>query len=217
MGTYEVNLAGSPIRVKSSDIKSYVTSRDKTALEFDLKTRLYPDIDDQVIKSSRIIRSRISNQEGEWFIAQGKTAPWTALGQNVKLADADPTKNDGSYDAGLLLWNHFAQSSPKGISTAKISKILHAMRPDFYPILDSRLLTLYKDSAREMGQKLNAIRNSNLMYWAAIREDLMGSSDAITELRTDLIRDDNALVKKWGNHVSDLRIHDVIAWTSAKS
>lgn len=67
------------------------------------------------------------------------TAPW--MKPEADLANADPhLVDEGKLFSGMtdLYW-HFAEIAPKGVSFAKISRVLHLKLPHLFPILDSHL------------------------------------------------------------------------------
>ncbi|BBX86919.1 hypothetical protein [Mycolicibacterium aubagnense] len=45
------------------------------------------------IRGTRAVSSRISAREGDWFISQASTAPWTST--ESSLHEADPGESDG--------------------------------------------------------------------------------------------------------------------------
>ena len=160
------------------------------------------------IRRTRAVSSRISAVEGDWFISLARTAPWTQV--DGDLRDADPGQCGGLYDSMLRLYDHFAAIAPRGINTAKISKVLHLKRPTQFPILDSRLVrTCGKAAAHEAAKY--ARRGHKRMYWAAIRCDLMKSSEALAELRRRMADHPTARVRAL-QAISDLRLHDMLTW-----
>lgn len=160
------------------------------------------------IRRTRAVSSRISGVEGDWFIKLARTAPWTPAGGG--LQDADPGESDGLYDSMLSLYDHFAAAAPKGVNMAKISKVLHLKRPTQFPILDSRLVRLYKEAAAREAATYSR-RGSKRMYWAAIRSDLERSSFRLNELRSRMAVHPAARVQEL-RAVSDLRLHDMLTW-----
>jgi len=161
------------------------------------------------IKRTRVIGSRISQVEAEWFVDRGRTAPWDGVPGDARLADADPDERDGLYDAGVALFDHF-RGRP-GVATAKISKILHMKRPGLIPILDSHLLGTYRAAASEAARSHTNPRDHERMYWAAIRDDVMDPENAarLTSLRGELRRS-NRTQPLAG--LSDIRLLDIVTW-----
>jgi hypothetical protein len=209
----KVFLAGIPIDVKTDMIRQYVKKHCKTASEYDLKAGTYKEVSEQLIKSTRVFSSRISEKECKHFVDLASTAPWSGVKPGDCLSTADPQELGGLYDKGLQLWNHFSDECPKGIADAKISKVLHAMRPSFFPVLDSRVRKVYKDRALSVALEIAAERPFKYAYWAAIRLDLICSDQALQVARLELESDKDDLVRDWAKHVSDVRLHDVLVWS----
>ena len=209
----KVFVAGKPREVETEVVRKYVTDHCKTAREYDLNAGTYDEVSEELIKSTRVFSSRISNAECEWFIERALTAPWTSVNMGDCLTTADPLDIGGIYDKGLDLWSHFSIGRPSGIADAKISKVLHAMRPSFFPILDSRVRKQYKIQALNVAQQTVDQRSFKYAYWAAIRLDLLASEEALATVRSELKNDKNELIKKWAKHVSDVRLHDVLVWS----
>lgn len=160
------------------------------------------------IRRTRAVSSRISAHEGDWFIAQAATAPWTS--SESSLHEADPGQSDGLYDAMEGLYQHFTAAAPKGVSLAKISKVLHLKRPAQFPILDSRLVRTYRDAATREA-KVYSKREYQKMYWAAIRRDLLASAEALTELRQRVREHPSSQVRAL-QVLTDVRLHDMLTW-----
>lgn len=212
----KIFVAGKPIENSTEVVRSYLLDHPKTVREFDLQTGTHSEVSDLLIKSTCIFSSRISEKQGKELIKRASTAPWDCLDFNDCLADADPAEQGGLYDKGLELWNHFTIDWPwpAGIGEAKVSKVLHAMRPSFFPILDSRLRARYKDRALEIAREISGSRLFKYAYWAAIRRDLVDSDGALKLVRSKLQMDDHEMVRTWAKHVSDVRLHDVLAWSN---
>jgi hypothetical protein len=160
------------------------------------------------IRRTRAVSSRISAAEGDWFIKLARTAPWTPADSDLR--DAGPEESGGLYDSMLHLYDHFAGAAPKGVSTAKISKVLHLKRPRQFPILDSRLVRTYREAATREATTY-ASRGKKRMYWAAIRSDLERSSDGLKELRTRMAAHPATRVQAL-QAASDLRLLDMLTW-----
>jgi len=213
----KVFVAGQARTVRTEDLQNYVCKHRRTIKEFDLRAGTYSSIDQDVIKATRVFSSRISNSELEWFESTGENAPWGNVKAEDELVHADPFESNGLYQRALSLWNHFADSAESGVAEAKISKVLHAMRPHFFPVLDSRIRRKYRSYARECANDLSLGPDVRYAYWAAIREDITMSSTVLMSLREDLkSTGGGGLLTEWAEKVSDVRLHDVVAW-SAKS
>lgn len=167
----------------------------------------------EVIRT-RKISSRISNKEVTYFLEASETAPWIRTAAD--LGNADP---EGKLFAAMtdLYW-HFAEGSPKGVSFAKISKVLHLKQPRLFPILDSHVARAYAPAAKVLRTdhpQLGWRRRT----WLAVREDLLAArtSGALDELR-DRIRSytsaDTAKQQevRLMDGLTDLRILDILVW-----
>ena len=209
----KVFVAGKPIGVKTELVRRYVNDHRKTALRYDLNAGTYDEVSERLIKSTRVFSSRISKVEGDWFIERALTAPWTRINIGDCLTEADPMEMGGIYDKGVELWNHFALNRRAGIADAKISKVLHAIRPSFFPVLDSRVREHYSDRALSVAQEIADHHSLKHAFWAAIRLDLIASDHALEQVRSELERDEDELVIQWAKHVSDVRLHDVLVWS----
>ena len=196
-----------------STARSYVKVRARTVEKFDLRAGTWKVVNAELIHSTRIFSSRISKQQEEWFIRKALTAPWDAVPIGSRLIDADPAERGGLYDDAACLWCHFADVAIWGIATAKISKVLHAMRPTFFPVLDKRLVTEFRELAVDAAVRLRDIRSDRLAFWAAIRHDLLDKQIFLNMVRAELCADECERVRTWSGHVSDVRLHDVLMWS----
>ena len=161
------------------------------------------------------LNSRISKEEGARLIELGRTADWSLVRKEDRLVDADPAQPSGLYERAQSLYRHFADSAGRGISAGKIHKVLHAMRPHFFPILDSRLRTLYRDKARVAATELRKSGvdvSSKFAYWAAIRKDLVSNAEALVELRDQLREGDESPLQIAAEVLSDVRLMDIVSW-----
>jgi hypothetical protein len=193
--------------------RKYVLERSRTVEKFDLRAGTWKAVNTELIYATRIFRSRISKTQEEWFIQTSETAPWKSLPLGSKLVHADPVELGGLYDDAERLWHHFADAAIPGIAAAKISKVLHAMRPTFFPILDSRLVATFRESAAKAAVMLSEVRTAPLAYWAAIRQDLLDKESFLKTIRAELCEDEREIVRIWAGHVSDVRLHDVLMWS----
>jgi len=213
----KIFVAGQARTVRTEDLQKYVCKHRRTIEEFDLRAGTFSLIDENLIKATRVFSSRISNSELKWFQSTGETAPWGNVKADDRLVQADPFESNGLYQRALSLWSHFADSAESGVADAKISKVLHAMRPHFFPVLDSQIRKTYRSYAREYAIDLSLEPVARYAYWAAIREDIRMSSEGLNVLRENLKSiGGGGLLTEWAEKVSDVRLHDVVAW-SAKS
>lgn len=146
----------------------------------------------EVIRT-RKISSRISNKEVTYFVEASETAPW--IGAAADLANADP---DGELFAAMteLYW-HFAEGSPKGVSFAKVSKVLHLKQPGLFPILDSHIARAYAPAAKMLRKDYPQL-GWRRRTWLAVRKDLLAvrASGALDELRGGIRSYTGRLMKK---------------------
>lgn len=159
---------------------------------------------------TRVVRSRIGNKEVDWFVEQARSAPWVEPGSDLR--DADPAEREGLYDAMTALYAHFMDARPRGVSHAKVSKVLHIKRPALFPILDQHVFAAYRAEARRQ-----AVRYPQLGFrsitWAAVREDLLlaTSSGGLSRLRAAMAEHADGRVRQL-LAVTDLRLLDMLTW-----
>jgi hypothetical protein len=187
----------------------------KTPAAFDYPGAGEPEkLTTQEVIRTRKISSRISNKEVTYFVETSATAPWISAAAD--LGNADP---DGTLFAAMteLYW-HFAQSSPKGVSFAKISKVLHLKQPGLFPILDSHIARSYSPAAKMLRTDFPHF-GWRRRTWLAIRNDLLTarSSGALNELRHRLRSYESHDVNKQHEFrlldgLTDLRLMDVLVW-----
>jgi hypothetical protein len=162
--------------------------------------------------------SRISAREEAWFIQRARSAPWELVAPHALLQDADATQAGGLYDAASALWDHFWIVRPKGVATAKISKVLYLMRPAFFPILDRRLRSFYGPAAEaaalDVASHRAEFKDCKRITWEAVRRDLLSNQAALRELRSALGKVDCALASETSAKISDLRFLDMLAWAA---
>ena len=200
----------------TAEIQRYVSKHAGTIRGFDMVAGTSPNVlSPELVIATRKVSSRISNAELEWFVDKGSSAPWDAVGLDEGFADADVLEVHGLYDRATNLWNYFAVDSPRGIADAKISKVLFLMRPNTFPIIDSRLTKRYRPKARELWssvyQKRPELRGSDLLTWEAFRRDLLKNQERLDATRGELTKG-NELEVWVGKNASDLRLLDMIAW-----
>jgi hypothetical protein len=219
--TTAITIAGHLVANPIDAVSRYLVEHTSTILNFDLA-----DIDRSTVHAELVRRtrrpwmnSRISDAERDWLVDRARTAPWDLVDVRAELIGADPLVEGGLYDAALDLWNHFASDAPKRVATAKISKVLHLTRPHLYPILDSRLMSFYDEpartAAREVAVHRSAFAANKVMYWEAVRRDLMSNGEALRDLRAALAIADRPLAAQVASTVSDVRLLDMLAWAAA--
>lgn len=188
----------------------------KTPTAFDLVGAGDPGkLTAQEVIRTRKVSSRISNKELTFFVDSAATAPW--MDGAADLADADPTDGELFSSMTDLYW-HFAESAPKGVSFAKISKVLHVKMPNLFPILDSHIVRSYAPAAKELRRAYPHL-GWRRRTWIAIRDDLLAARDsgALDELRGQIRSYESEDAQK-SDHVrrlaglTDLRLLDILVW-----
>ena len=169
---------------------------------------------------SPYLNSRISNAERDWFVNTGSSAPLHLVGVLDSLAIADPVVDGGLYDRFLVLYEHFSSRKPPGVATAKIHKVLYVMRPNSFPILDSRLLRVLKGNAQVVAARIREERGSedrgHLNYWAAIRELLNENAAIFRNVRQKLVEHDDPFIKDASQFLTELRLLDIVLWRAGQ-
>jgi hypothetical protein len=210
-----MTVAGTKIADPFAQLSAYARRYSGTVARYDLGGS--GDVDvltvDEVTRT-RIIASRISATEGDWFVERGRCAPWSNVPADADLADADPSECDGLYAATIALYDHFRTAAPKGVAIAKIHKVLHLKRPGLIPILDSRLLTVYAAAAAQAARRHEHL-GARRLNWAAIREDLIDESNAqaLVDARARLAADEDSTVRLMAR-LTNLRLLDAVVWRS---
>jgi Family of unknown function (DUF6308) len=166
------------------------------------------------VARTRKISSRISNDEAAYFVERSRTAPWMSVGEDL----ADAAASSALFVRMTDLYWHFAEKAPKGVSFAKISKVLHLKQPGLYPILDSHLARAYAPAAKELRDDYPEL-GWRRRTWLVIRNDLLAAraSGAVGQLRRNLRSyesDDpgkqDAMRRLAG--LTDLRLLDIMVW-----
>jgi len=180
-------------------------------VRYDLAGRGAPDsLSRTEVERTRVIASRISNRERDWFLQRGQDAPWTEVDADADLDRADPADEHGVYDKANALYEHFRADAPRGVNMAKISKVLHLKRPALIPLLDSHLERRYRRLARQAALRHPA-RGYRRMYWAAVRDDLIANREGIAALKQRCAEDERETVRRVSK-LTDLRVMDILTW-----
>lgn len=213
-------VAGHVVHNPAHAIVEYLERHGGTVTNYDFQAGSFNQINLCLVRATRSpwMGSRISAKEATWIIDRGSTAPWTTIPLDAQLKDADPLVLNGLYDRAAALWVHFWDARPANVSTAKISKVLHLMRPGLFPILDSYLTRFYRSAARDaansVGQKRASLGRFRSLYWEAIRQDILGNQACLQVLRQVLAATDVPLAEQAARRLSDLRLLDMLAWAA---
>ena len=123
--------------------------RARTLDQYDLAPNGDPDVllDDEV-RRTRIVASRISEDERTRLAIRAATAPWHMIPADSDLVAADPAERGGLFDNAAALYYHFAVPHQHGLGRSKIHKVLHFKRRGLHPVLDRNLVRLYRARAR---------------------------------------------------------------------
>jgi hypothetical protein len=173
----------------------------------------------RLIKATRSpwMGSRISHEQELHLLRLSETAPWSDVADDAHLKDADPVEVDGLYVRAVRLYQHFYHARVSGIAVAKVSKSLYLMRPALFPILDSRLLSLYRESAEQAARDLGWLQGRQApprrAYWVAYRRDVVRARDGLAILREVIGRHQDRLVVEAASRLTDVRIIDILAWS----
>lgn len=211
-----LTIAGRQVEDARTVLLQYATQHPGTLRRYDLPGIGKPNelTRDEIVRT-RVIASRISEAQADRLATLAHTAPWQDVPTNADLRDADPQCTDGLYAGALALYDHFRIGAGPGINVAKISKALHIKRPNLYPILDSHLLRAYRPAAKAAGAAYAETWGPNRqLYWAAIRLDLLNSTNAaaLAEVRAKLRADASEHAKLLAP-LTDLRLLDIMTWT----
>lgn len=164
----------------------------------------------QEVTRTRKLSSRISNKEVAFFVETAVMAPWII--PSADLANADPDAGGKLFASMTDLYWHFAETSPKGVSFAKISKVLHLKQPSLFPILDSHIARSYAPTAKKLRRDYPQF-GWRRRTWIAVRNDLLQAraSGALDELRRRLRSHESQDVRLLDG-LTDLRLLDILVW-----
>ncbi len=209
-----VSISGTPVGNPAQGIITYLEKHAATVLRYD-----FGDHGNSVVLTgpevtrTRIIRSRIGNLERDWFVRQAAVASplWHAVPEHATLVEADPDSDNPLYSDALALFTHF-MTKRRGVSLAKVSKVLHFKRPHLYPILDSHITNLYRQHAATAASRYPKL-GYRRSYWMAIRDDLINPEnvEAFRQIRQQLANHHDPAIRR-GAGLGDLRLLDILAW-----
>jgi hypothetical protein len=153
----------------------------------------------------RMVGSRMVGMtaiEAAELIRRGPSAPWNTVPIDARLEDAHP---DGQlFAAATALQAHF--EAIRGVKGAKATKLLAMKRPTLFPIVDERVVSLYRVAA---AQKVG------IMYptIASIRDDMLdpATPQALQRLREALNGTGNPKALRLAQ-LTGLRLRDIVLW-----
>lgn len=214
--TGPISVAGRVVDQPVTVLRAYAQRYPATIRTFDAGGHGHPAklTRDEVVRT-RVIASRISEAEAEWFVDVARDAPWDGVPADADLREADPQNPSGLYAASVELYDYFKAKSPPGVAIAKVSKVLHLKRPSLIPILDSHLLHTYRVAATKAGLQYSSVwGEGRRLYWAAIRLDLIEPTNAasLVAVRRELQAEETDPVKRMAS-LTDLRLLDILTWT----
>jgi hypothetical protein len=207
----EITIAGRTITEPLRTLTDYSRRYAGTLTKYDFGNKGDPNIlTEDEIWTTRIIHSRFSRAEQSELEKRSTSwrESWAAVAPAACIEDADPAAEDGHYDAMQRLYS--LMTDIHGVGAAKASKVLHFKRPALYPILDSRLMELYRDRAIAAAKQYEK-HGFKRMYWAAIRNDVIANKDALKKLRQDLANEAGGINKL--SDLSDVRLLDILSWS----
>lgn len=207
----DITIAGEPVADPFERLAAYAGRHAKTLRLYDLAGGGEPNaLTADEVERTRVIASRISNRERDWFVARAVDAPWNNVSPDADLGDADPAVQDGLYGRVNALFEFFRSEAPRGVNMAKISKVLHLKRPALIPLLDSHLERRYRRLARQAALRQPA-HGYRRMYWAAIRDDLLLNRQGIAALKQQCATHEREDVQRV-SLLTDLRVMDILTW-----
>jgi hypothetical protein len=122
-------------------------------------------------------------------VPAGPGGLWDAVPHWATLEMADPASVPGLYDDALALYEHFHKV--RGIGPAKASKLLHLKRPALYPIVDTKVMDLYRatgaPAAAAKSNPRSKDRGWKEVFWDVIRNDLITNRRCLYELHQLLV------------------------------
>jgi Family of unknown function (DUF6308) len=153
----------------------------------------------------RMVGSRMVGMtaiEAAAIIRHGPSAPWHCVPIDARLEDASP--GSPLHAAATALRVHFEAIS--GMKGAKATKLLAMKRPALFPVIDERVVTVYRIAAAEQ---------VGVPYptTACIRDDMLDSDtvQALDTLRAALIVNGAPKALRLAQ-LAALRMRDIVLW-----
>ncbi|UGQ41226.1 DUF6308 family protein [Rhodococcus aetherivorans] len=214
-GTTALVLAGRSIGVQAALAQAHAYPK-VTVARYDLPGPGPVDaITADDIARTHKVRSRISHAQRDWFVRTALGAPWAAVPADARLVDADPNISGDLYDGAEALYEYFRTAAPRQVGVAKISKVLHLKRPGLFPILDAKVMAVYRSQARAAATRYPH-RDRRAMFWATIRDDVCANLDsgALPLFRRRLAQSETEHVRRIAA-LTDVRLLDLLTWAIA--
>lgn len=214
-----IEIAGRIIEDPLTPFIAYCRRNGGTIRNYDWLAGSSPVLTPQLIRATRSpwMGSRISREQELRLLRLSENAPWSDVADDAHLKDADPVEVGGLYARAVRLYQHFFHARLSGIAIAKVSKPLYLMRPALFPILDSRLLGLYRKPAEQAARDLGWLQRRQApqrrAYWVAYRRDVVRARDGLAILREVAGQQPDRLVVEAANRLTDVRIIDILAWS----
>lgn len=192
-------------------LTSYEARFGATVLHYDLGGPDEIDLDDGVSTTDLgrmvLINAGLDGKDGATLLAFDLAGGLRGLGIDLRLEDVDQRapETDDVYAQMNAVWRDLM--ALPNIKEAKVSKLLHLKRPELFPIIDSRILKIYRSAADESDRSLGwTVRH----YWSAIAADVRANQGAFTQIRHLLMGASSSSRRLV--YLSDLRMQDILAW-----
>lgn len=200
--------------------REYAKVYPRTLREYDLAGQDDPDVL-TVTEAwrSRRIGSRLTHSECNAVVSLARRISWADVPADAHLVDADPTTPGGLFAKAADLYWSFTSPHIDGVGPAKVHKILHIKRPDFYPVLDRYVRRIYQPCAATWTKRLAHLEGiadtDSPPYWAAFRDDLIRNAKELARYKDELAEDEDEDVRNLAQ-LTAVRLQDIIAWWIAQ-
>lgn len=194
-------------------VARFIEKHEDAIRHYDLFDQEDPNrISPRDVLATKHIDARIDGSQLQFFMDRGRKAPWVNVPVGLTLAEADPGEEGGVYDDALEFYRHFYRNRQRGLSSAKIHKVLYLKRRALIPLLDGRLQSIYDEQSKEMSKRFREVRRGRRgrLFWAAIREDILRNEGLWDTIRRELGKEDEPV--SLATQLTDVRLHDILAW-----
>jgi len=208
-------IAGKEVLDGIGALERYARDHGRTLDRYDVAGRSPDGVTYATVKATRSLASRISLEEGRWFVEGAPRPNWSAAKPEWTFCDADPLQVGGVFDVAAQIFDGYLRAAPSGINVGKISKVLHLVRPSLFPILDSRIQAAYAQLALDATLAIRTRRTDfpyQRSFWVAIRNDLLANEKSLKALRESAAKHESARVRFMGAKTSDVRLLDFLVW-----